>query len=123
MEGLKIKQYFTLVEHPQTNGHTESANKVIMEGIKKRFTDTKGEWADELDHVMWAYRTQLYSTMGETPFRLTFESEAVIPAEIGEPNPGVEFFDEQTNSVLLREDLDLVEERRDAATTREAVIK
>ncbi|XP_072058228.1 uncharacterized protein [Arachis hypogaea] len=36
LNGLGIKQKFSSVEHPQTNGQFESANKVILQGLKKR---------------------------------------------------------------------------------------
>ncbi|XP_072084457.1 uncharacterized protein [Arachis hypogaea] len=39
LTGLGIKQKFSSVEHPQTNGQVESANKVILLGLKKRLTD------------------------------------------------------------------------------------
>ncbi|RDX96547.1 Gypsy retrotransposon integrase-like protein 1, partial [Mucuna pruriens] len=47
-EGLKIKQLFTSVEHPQSNGQAEAANKVVLRGIRKRLEEAKGRWADEL---------------------------------------------------------------------------
>lgn len=33
---LNIHQIFTSVEHPQTNGQVEAANKVILTELKKR---------------------------------------------------------------------------------------
>lgn len=36
MSGLHINQHFTSVEHPQTNGQAEAANRVILRGIRKR---------------------------------------------------------------------------------------
>nr|XP_025648156.1 uncharacterized protein K02A2.6-like [Arachis hypogaea] len=48
LTGLGVKQKFSLVEHPQTNGQVESANKVILLGLKKRLDNKKGAWADEL---------------------------------------------------------------------------
>ncbi|XP_057756482.1 uncharacterized protein LOC130975760 [Arachis stenosperma] len=41
LNGLGIKQKFSSVEHPQTNGQVESANKVILQGLKKRLGDKK----------------------------------------------------------------------------------
>ncbi|XP_072081014.1 uncharacterized protein [Arachis hypogaea] len=61
LAGLGIKQMFLLVEHPQTNGQVEAANKVILQGLKRRLDHKKGAWADEVD--------------------------AIIPVEIGEPSP------------------------------------
>jgi len=36
-----IKQVFALVEHPQTNGQVESANRVLLKGLKRRFEKAK----------------------------------------------------------------------------------
>ncbi|GKV48676.1 hypothetical protein SLEP1_g55478 [Rubroshorea leprosula] len=48
---------FTSVYHPESNGMVESVNKVILEGIKPRLELHKARWADELNNVLWAYRT------------------------------------------------------------------
>nr|XP_025647464.1 uncharacterized protein LOC112742446 [Arachis hypogaea] len=87
LTGLGIKQKFSSVEHPQTNGQVESANKVILLGLKRHLDNKKGAWADELASVLWSYRTTEQSATGETPFRLTCGVDAVIPVEIGEPSP------------------------------------
>lgn len=123
MDGLHIKQHFTSVEHPQTNGQAESANRVILRGLRKRLEDAQGSWAEQLDHVLWAYRTTPHSTTGESPFRLTFGTEAVIPAEIGEPSARTAGFDPEKNDQLIEEDLDLLAERRAVANCRELVAK
>nr|XP_025676365.1 uncharacterized protein K02A2.6-like [Arachis hypogaea] len=87
LSGLGIKQKFTSVEHPQSNGQVETGNKVILKGLKKRLKGKKGSWADVLASVLWFYRTSSQSSTGETPFRLTYGVNAVIPVEIGEPSP------------------------------------
>ncbi|XP_057443821.1 uncharacterized protein LOC130735973 [Lotus japonicus] len=38
--GIEIR--FASVEHPQTNGQAESANKVILKGLKKKLDEAKG---------------------------------------------------------------------------------
>ncbi|XP_057444851.1 uncharacterized protein LOC130737098 [Lotus japonicus] len=43
LDGLHIKQRFTSVEHPQTNGQAESANRVILRGLRKRLGSAKGD--------------------------------------------------------------------------------
>ncbi|XP_072084676.1 uncharacterized protein [Arachis hypogaea] len=87
LAGLGIKQKFSSVEHPQTNGQVEAANKVILLGLKKRLDNKKGAWADELASVLWSYQTTKQSSTGETPFRLTYGVDAMIPVEVGEPSP------------------------------------
>ncbi|RDX83692.1 hypothetical protein CR513_35365, partial [Mucuna pruriens] len=39
---LKIRQQFASVEHPQSNGQDEVANKVILRGLQRRFKEVKG---------------------------------------------------------------------------------
>nr|KYP37331.1 Transposon Ty3-I Gag-Pol polyprotein [Cajanus cajan] len=63
-----------------------SANKVILSKLKKRLGEVKGAWAEQLPEVLWAYRCTPQSTTQETPFRLVYGSDAMIPVEIGEPS-------------------------------------
>ena len=46
---------------------------------------------------------------GETPFRLTYGSKAVIPAEVGLTSYRVENHDKTRNDEAMRLQLDLVE--------------
>ena len=55
---------------------------------------------------------------GETPFRLTYESEAVIPAKVGLTSYRVDNHDERRNDEAIRLQLDLVDEVRATAEQR-----
>ena len=46
---------FASVEHPQTNGQVESANRVLLRGLKRRLEKAKGAWAEEIPRIVWAY--------------------------------------------------------------------
>ncbi|XP_068466216.1 uncharacterized protein [Phaseolus vulgaris] len=83
---LHIKHVTSSVEHPQTNSQAEAANKVILNDLKKRLGPAKGNWTEELLEVLWAYRCTPQSTTQETPYSLTYDTEAMIPVEIGEPS-------------------------------------
>ena len=73
--------------------------------------EAKRGWVKELHSILWAYRTTPHSTTGETPFRLTYGTEAVIPVEIMEPSRRTEMpLDEEMNDEALRDELYLVEE-------------
>ena len=65
-----------------------------------------------------AYRTTARTPTGETPFRLTYENEAVIPAEIGLTSYRVDNHDEERNDEAIRLQLDLVDEVRAMAEQR-----
>ena len=60
----------------------EVTNRTLLKIIKTRLEAAKGIWPDELPSVLWAYRTTARTPTGETPFRLTYGADAVIPAEI-----------------------------------------
>nr|KYP38265.1 Gypsy retrotransposon integrase-like protein 1 [Cajanus cajan] len=115
LTGLGIQHKTTSVEHSQTNGQAESANKVILKELKKRLGEAKGAWAEQLPEVLWAYRCTPQSTTQETPFRLVYGSDAMIPVEIGEPSFRRDHFNEANNEAELRTSLDVVEEIRDRA--------
>ncbi|GKA93283.1 reverse transcriptase domain-containing protein [Tanacetum coccineum] len=82
---LNITQRFTSVKHPQSNGLVERANRSLGEGIKSRMGEGNKNWIEELPHVLWAHRTMIKSSHGDTPFALTYGTEAVISAEIRMP--------------------------------------
>ncbi|CAJ2666983.1 unnamed protein product [Trifolium pratense] len=124
MAKIGTTQHFTSVEHPQTNGQAEAANRVILRGLKRRLDEAKGKWTEELHSVLWSYRTTPHSTTGETPFRLTYGTEAVIPVETGASSFRTEVpLEGEDNHEMLREELDLLEELRDGAALREAILK
>jgi transposase InsO family protein len=48
---LGIQTKSVSVIHPQANGQAESANKVILNGIKKKLEAAKSLWAEQLHEV------------------------------------------------------------------------
>ena len=67
---------------------------------------------------MWAYRTTARTPTGETPFRLTYGTEAVIPVEVGITSIRHEMFDEENNNDQLRVNLDCLDEVREKASNK-----
>ncbi|XP_016199626.1 uncharacterized protein K02A2.6-like [Arachis ipaensis] len=118
LTGLGIKQKISSVKHPQTNGQVESANKVILLGLKKRLDSKKGAWADKLASVLWSYHTTEQSSTRETPFYLTYGVDAIIPVEIGEPSPRL-----LLKGVEEAVEKDLVDEAREMAHLSEVALK
>ncbi|GJY42976.1 reverse transcriptase domain-containing protein [Tanacetum coccineum] len=114
-EKLCIRQCFASMKHPQTNGLVERANISLGEGIKARLDERSKDWIEELSHVLWSHRTMIKSSNEETPFSLTYGTEAVIPAEIGMPTLQTIEVDPTKNDEALEVNLDLVEEKREQA--------
>ena len=84
----------------------------MLKIIKTRLKGVKGIWLKELPSVLWAYRTTTRTPTGETPFWLTYRSEAVILAEVGLTSYRVHNHDESKNDEAIRLQLDLVDEIR-----------
>ena len=95
-------------------------NRSLLKIIKTRLKGTKGIWPKELPSILWVYRTTTRTPIGETPFRLTYGSEAVIPTEIGLTSYKVDNHDERKNNEAMRLQLDLVDEVKAMAKQRHA---
>ncbi|XP_065622693.1 uncharacterized protein LOC136064648 [Quercus suber] len=120
---LGIRNHYSSPAHPQANGQVEVTNRSLLKIIKTRLEGAKGIWPDELASVLWAYRTTARTPTGETPFRLTYGSEAVIPAEIGLTTYRVESYEGGKNEEALRLQLVLADEVRTTAEQRIARYK
>ncbi|GKV53120.1 hypothetical protein SLEP1_g59664, partial [Rubroshorea leprosula] len=116
-----IELSLTFVYTPQSNGQAESANKIVLRGLKARIIAARSNWVDELNKVLWSCRTTPSSATGETPFSLAYGAEAVIPVEVVLPSDRAGRHDDGSNEQLLRENLDLVEEVREMSRMRNMV--
>ena len=117
---------FRSVEHPQTNGQAEAANKVVLDGLKRRMLQAETSWTDQLHNVLWGYRTSIQSSTQETPYRLTYGCEAMIPVEIGQPSwrkVRARQEGQESNDDALKTSLDLIDEIRVTAHCRELAAK
>ena len=74
----------------------------MLKIIKTRLEGVKGIWPKELPSILWAYKMTARTPLGETPFRLTYGSEAVIPAEVGLTSYRVQNHDENKNDEAMR---------------------
>ena len=90
-------------------------NWTLLKIIKTKLDDVKGAWLEELPNVLWAYRTTARTPTGETPSRLTYGTESVIPVEVGVTSIRQEVLCEENNDDQLRINLDCLDEVRDKA--------
>ena len=68
--------------------------------------------------MLWGHRTTAHSSIRETPFKLVYGTDAVIPVEIGNPTWRVTFPIPDNNQRLL-EELDVIDEVRELARLKE----
>ncbi|XP_039687900.1 uncharacterized protein [Medicago truncatula] len=120
---LGIETKFVSVIHPQANGQAEAANKVILNGIKKKLEAAKGLWAEQLYEVLWSYHTTPHSTTGETLFTMVYRADAMLPVEIDTPTWRRENFSEEANKVGVQCTMDMIDEVRESAHIREFAAK
>ena len=71
-----------------------------------------------MPNILWAYRTTTRTPIGETPFRITYGTEAVIPVEVGVASIRQEVLHEEDNDDQLQINLDCLDEVRDKASSR-----
>jgi len=114
---------FALVEQPQTNGHVESANRVLLRCLKRRLEKAKGTWAEEVPKIVWAYHTTPQPTNKETPFNLVYGSDAMIPVEIQETSPRFQNFVVEESNEERKVNLNLMDEVREEARTKADALK
>nr|GEV53781.1 reverse transcriptase domain-containing protein [Tanacetum cinerariifolium] len=74
---IEAKAMATITDS-QSNGLVKRANRSLGEGIKARLGEGNKNWIEELPHVLWAHRTMIKSSHGDTSFSLTYETEAVM---------------------------------------------
>ena len=96
-QDLGVKNHYSSPKHPQANGQIEVMNKNLLKNIKTWFKGAKGARPEELPNVLWAYRTTTRIPTRETPFRLTFGTEAIILVEVGLTSLRVKTYEGQKN--------------------------
>ena len=109
---MGIVNKYSISAYPQGNGQTETVNKVIMGGLKKRLYNEKGKWVEELPHVLLTCRTTPCRSTREAPFSMTYRAKAIIPLETGFLTLKMSSFTPSNNDGLLEKNLDLIEEQK-----------
>ena len=109
------------MEHPQTNGQAEAANKVILRALKRRISSARTSWPEEIPQILWAYNTTPQSTTHETPFNLVYGTDALHPIELG--NSSREKVASEADKQSIRGNLDVLEEVRELARITSEAIK
>lgn len=79
---MEIKLLTLTPYYAQENGKVEVANKTIISLIKKHVRKKPKNWHKTLGQVLWVYRMSPKDAITTNSFRLTYEHEVVLPAEI-----------------------------------------
>ncbi|XP_074374402.1 uncharacterized protein LOC141714803 [Apium graveolens] len=77
-----IELCFISVAHPQENGKSMVANRIILDGLKKMVECLRNTWVDKLLPIISAYHTTCKVTTKAAPFMVAYEAGEVVPVEI-----------------------------------------
>ena len=78
---LNIKQRFSSVAHPQSNGRVERFNKVIIAYYQK-YLDNNPQWEALLPALQFSYNSAPHSSTGYSPFFKAFMRRPVVPSSL-----------------------------------------
>jgi hypothetical protein len=95
--------------YPQGNGLAESSNKSLIKIIRNLLEENQKSWDSKLKFSLWADRVTNKKSIGTSPFKLVYGTDAIFPILL--VLPVAKFFqEEQTKSNdMVRRMLDLVE--------------
>jgi hypothetical protein len=105
---LRIRNNYSSVLRPKTNGQVEATNKTLMRTLKKKLREKKEAWVEYILEVLWSYRTTVRTPTGDTPFSLTYGTEAVILAKVGSLSFRVAYYNLGLNDEGISLNLDLL---------------
>ena len=80
-----VKLHMTTAFHPQSDGQTEAANKVIVMYLRCLTSDRPRQWLRWLPWAEYIYNTAFQSALKTTPFQLVYGRE---PPSIRSYEPG-----------------------------------
>jgi hypothetical protein len=112
-EEMGIQLVHSAAYYPQGNGLAESSNKSLVRIIKKLLEQNGRSWDSKLKFSLWADRVTCKKSIGTSPFKLVYGTEAIFPVQLALP---VAKFLQETDaepSDLTRRIHDLVELQQD----------
>ena len=80
----KCQRQFSTAYHPQTDGQTERVNRTLEDMLRHWCSPDQDDWDQYLKLAEFACNNAFHTSVGETPFMLTFGQHPNTPASIAE---------------------------------------
>jgi hypothetical protein len=94
-EELGIQLAHSTAYYLQGNGLAKSSNKSLVRIIKKLLKQNPRGWDSKMKFALWADRVTCKKSIGTSPFKLVYGTEAIFPVQLALP---VVKFLQETNS-------------------------
>ena len=78
-EPMGIQLVHSTSYYPQGNGMAESSNKSLVGIIRKMLETNQKSWDSKLKVALWADRVIYKRSIGNSPFKLAYGTEAIFP--------------------------------------------
>ena len=79
---LGITRTQTTAYHPQGNGQVERFNRTLESMLSKVASENQRNWDENLQKVLFAYRTAVHDSTGYTPFLVMFGRSPNLPVDV-----------------------------------------
>ena len=108
-ESMGIQLVHSTSYYPQGNGLAESSNKSLVIIIRKLLETNKKSWDSKLKFALWDDRVTDKRSMGTSPFKLIYGTEAIFPIHLILPVAKLFQGEEDEPNDMVRRMMDLVE--------------
>ena len=76
-----VKRIVTSPYHPQANGAIEAGHKPVVDALAK-VSVSPGNWVSHLHTVLWADRTTIRASTGQTPYEIEYLDRPLLPIKL-----------------------------------------
>ena len=103
---LQIQHNKSTPYHPQENGTVEVFNKILEHALTKVCNANHDDWDLKILAMLWEYCTTCEKLLGQTPFKLVYGKEAVMPMEYIVPSLHIFTTTGMDDEVVLEEGIE-----------------